>query len=403
MTTHTAQARMEQVPPEGDFSLLVGGPLFQALRRAHLTGDGLQLVRRRIVVMAILAWVPLLLLSAVNGMAWGDAVAVPFLRDIEAHVRFLIALPLLIVAEIVVHQRTRPVVAQFVTLGLVRGPVRDRFDAAIQSALRLRNSVLVEVLLLAIVYGVGIFVVSRYYFALGAATWYATPTAAGRQLHLAGWWYFLVSLPLFQFLLLRWYFRIFIWARFLWHVSRIDLTYAPMHPDRLGGLGFVSRIGYAFAPLLFAQGTLLAGMMANRIFFDGAKLTDFKLEVFAFVATLVAVVLAPLLVFVGPLSRARRAGMREYSHLAKRHLDQFEAKWLHGGAEAGELLVGNPDVSSLTDMASSFDVVREMRVIPITRDLVVQLVVVTLLPIAPLLLTMISLEELLGQFVRIVF
>jgi hypothetical protein len=176
-----------------------------------------------------------------------------------------------------------------------------------------------------------------------------------------------------------------------------------MHPDRNGSLGFLSRIGYAFAPLLVGQGTLLAGMIANRIFFDGAKLTDFRLEVFTFVATMVAVVLAPLLVFVGPLSRARRAGLREYRHLAKRHLDEFEAKWLHGGADAGELLVGNPDLSSLADMDNSFNVVREMRVVPITRDLVLQLVMLTLLPIAPLLLTMISVEELLGQFLRIVF
>src|SRR4029079_17364977 len=231
----------------------------------------------------------------------------------------------------------------------------------------------------------------------------AKHTAAGRELHLAGWWYFLVSLPLFQFLLLRWYLRIFIWGRFLWHVSRLDLAYAPMHPDRLGGLGFLSRLGYAFAPLLVAQGTLLAGMIANRIFFEGAKLTNFKIEVFAFVAIMVLVVLAPLLVFVGPLSRARRVGMREYRHLAKRHLDEFKAKWLRGGAEPGELLVGNPDVSSLTDMASSFDVIREMRVVPITRTLVAELAVMTLIPLAPLLLTMISLEELLGQFVKIVF
>jgi hypothetical protein len=96
-------------------------------------------------------------------------------------------------------------------------------------------------------------------------------------------------------------------------------------------------------------------------------------------------------------------GSVNYRHLAKRHLDEFEAKWLRGGAAEGELLVGNPDVSSLTDMASSFDVLREMRVIPITRDLIVQLVLMTLLPIAPLLLTMISVEELLAQFVKMVF
>jgi hypothetical protein len=382
---------------------VLGGPLFQALRRSRLAGDGLQLVRRRIMAMATIAWMPLLVLSALDGKAWGHAVAVPFLRDIDVHARFLIALPLLVLAELVVHDRMQPVITQFVTLGLVTEATRDRFDEAIERANRLRNSVLAEALLIAIVYGVGILVVWRYYAALAETTWYASPAGGGRELHVAGWWYFLVSLPLFQFLLLRWYFRIFIWARFLWQVARIDLAYAPAHPDRLGGLGFMSRIGYAFAPLLIAQGTLLSAMMANRIFFEGAKLTDFKLEIFAFVAVMVAVVLVPLLVFVGPLARARRDGLRDYRHIAKRHLDEFEAKWLHGGAADGELLVGSPDVSSLTDMASSFDVLREMRVVPITRELIVQLVVMTLLPIAPLLLTMISIEELLGQFLKIVF
>ncbi len=399
----TTAPDLQAFSQDADFSVVIGGPLYQALRRARLTGTALQLVRRRIVALVTAAWIPLLALSAVDGKAWGHAVAVPFLYDIDAHARFLIALPLLIVAELVVHGRMRPVVVQFVTLGLVGKAGRERFEAAIDRAMRLRDSVLAELMLFALVYGVGILVLWRYYVALTAATWYATPTPGGRELQLAGWWYFLVSLPLFQFLLLRWYFRLFIWARFLWHVSRIDMKYAPMHPDGNGGLGFLSRIAYAFAPLLVAQGTLLAGMIANRIFFEGAKLTDFKVEIFTFVATIVLVVLGPLLVFVGPLSRARRAGLREYSHLAKRHLDEFEGKWLHGGAEAGELLVGNPDVSSLTDMASSFDVVREMRIVPITRTLVVQLVVMSLLPLVPLLLTMISVEELLGQFVKIVF
>lgn len=388
---------------EQDFSLVVGGPLYQALRRARLTGDALQLVRRRIVALTMVAWVPLLVLSVVDGKAWLHTVPVPFLFDLDAHIRFLVAMPLLIVAELAVHDRMRAVVSQFESMGLVPAAVLPGFDATIRRAMRLRNSVVAEVLLIALVYGVGIFVVWRYFAALGTETWYAAPTTGRRHVYLAGWWYFLVSLPLFQFLLLRWYFRIFIWSRFLWDVSRLDLAYAPMHPDRLGGVGFLSRTGYAFTPLLVAHGALLSGMMANRIFFEGAKLTDFKIEIFTLVVTIVAIVLAPLLVFAVPLTRARRAGLRTYGHLAKRHLDEFNAKWLHGGAAEGEQLVGNPDVSSLTDMASSFDVVREMRVVPITRELMVQLIVMTLLPIAPLLPTMISVEELLQRIVQIVF
>jgi hypothetical protein len=181
----------------------------------------------------------------------------------------------------------------------------------------------------------------------------------------------------------------------------MDVAYAPMHPDRNGGIGFVSRIGYAFAPLLLAQGTLLAGMMANHIFFEGATLASFKLEIAAFVALMVGVVLAPLLVFIPPLARAKRAGMSDYGHLAKRYVDEFDAKWLQGSGQGGEPLVGSADVQSLADMGNSFEVVRSMRLVPITRDTLVQLVVMTLLPVAPLLLTMISLEELLGQLLKV--
>ena len=390
-------------PLEEDFSIVIGGPLFQALRRAHLAGDALQLVRRRIVAAVILVWVPLLVLSAADGTAWGNAVAVPFLSDIDAHARFLVALPLLIGAELLVYQRMRAIVVQFVTLGLVRGAVRERFDAAIASAMRLRNSVLAELLLVAFVYAVGIFVVWRHYIALSTPTWYGLPESGELRPNLAGWWYLLVSLPLFQFILLRWYFRLFVWARFLWQVSRLDIAYSPLHPDRNGGIGFLSRIGYAFSPLLLAQGTLLAGMLANRIFFEGASLGAFKLEVFAFVLLVVGVVLAPSLVFIGPLARAKRAGLHDYGHLAKRYVDEFDHKWLHAAARPDENLVGSADVQSLADLANSFEVVRGMSLVPITRDTVLRLAVMTLLPLAPLLLTMISPEELLGQLLKTLF
>ena len=393
---------MRPTPLEQDFSIVLGGPLFQALRRAHLTGDTLQLVQRRVLAITIFAWIPLLVLSAIDGKAWGTAVTVPFLYDVDAHARFLIALPLLIVAELVVHIRMRGIVTQFVTLGLVPEAVRGRFDAAIASAMRLRNSVLAELLMIAAVYVVGILVIWGHYAPLGTPTWYATPDGGKLHLQLAGWWYLIVSLPVFQFMLLRWYFRLFVWARFLWQVSRMDIAYVPMHPDRNGGIGFLSRVGYAFAPLLLAQGTLLSGMIANRIFFEGAVLPAFKLEIFTFVLVVVGVVLAPLLVFIVPLSRAKRAGLREYGHLAKRYIDEFNAKWLGDAAGGGEPLVGSADVQSLADMGNSFEVVRGMHLVPVTRDTMLQLVLMALLPLAPLLLTMISLEELLAKLVAVV-
>ena len=403
MTTRAEAAAVIDLHHPPDFSLVLGGPLFQLLRRAHLSDDALMLVRQRVLVIALIAWLPLLLLSALEGNLWGGSSVVPFLYDIEVHVRFLVALPLLIVAEMVVHRRMRPLLQQFLERNLIPENAMTRFESTIASAFRMRNSVLAEVLLIALVYGVGVLIVWRHYVALDTATWYATASAGGSQLSLAGMWFGYVSLPIFQFLLCRWYFRLFIWAHFLWQVSRIELSLVPTHPDRLGGLSFVSGQVYAFTVLAVAHGALLAGNLANRIFFLGAALTQFKAEIAVVLIFLMCVVLGPLLFFMPQLAQAKRTGSREYGVLAERYVREFDNKWLRGGVPAGEPLVGSSDIQSLADLGNSFQVVREMRILPIKRDDVLRLVVATLVPIVPLALTMMSLEELLKTLFGVLF
>ena len=216
------------------------------------------------------------------------------------------------------------------------------------------------------------------------------------------WWFVYVSLLFFQFVLLRWYFRLFVWTRFLWQAARCELSLVPTHPDRAGGLGFLSGTVVAFAPLLAAHGALLAGLMGNQIFFESAKLLDFKIEVAVVVAFLLFVVLGPLLLFTPQLARARRVGLREYGTLAQRYVREFDTKSLRQGAPGDEPLLGSADVQSLADLSNSFEVVRSMNIVPFTRTTVVELAAITLLPVAPLLLTMVSLEELLGQLLKVV-
>ena len=403
MTTASPAAEgglLSPAPP--DFSLILGGPLYQLLRGAHLTGDALQLLRRRIVVLVLLAWAPLLLLSLADGYAWGEARGLPFLRDFDVQVRFLIALPLLIVAELVVHHRMRSVVGVFLERRLIPDAARAPFDAAIAAALRLRNSIAAEILMIAFVYFIGVGFIWRSQGAIAGANWYGVAAAGTWQPSRAGWWLGAVSLPLFQFLLLRWYFRLFIWARFLWQVSRLDLRLQPMHPDRCGGLGFLGTVSYSFAPVLMAQGALLAGTFANRIFYAGGKLPEFRMEIFGLVAVMVFAVLGPLLVFGRPLAEAKRKGMREYGTLAQRYVREFDDKWLRGDAPADEPFVGSGDIQSLADLGNSFEVVKGMRLVPFTLQNIVQLAATTLAPVLPLTLTMISLEELLGRLVKVV-
>jgi len=386
-----------------DFSLVLGGPLFQLLRRARLSDDAMTMVHRRVIVISLLAWLPLLILSALESHLLENSVAVPFLADIEVHIRFLVVLPLLIVAEYVVHQRMCRIGHAFLERKLVPDAAMPRFNEAMASAFRLRNSVLAEVLLLVLVYGVGVLIVWRQYTALDTTTWYGLPSWAGADLSLAGLWYGYVSLPIFQFLLVRWYFRLLIWMRFLWQVSRIDLQLIPTHPDRVGGVGFLSNTIYAFAPLVLAHGAMLAGQFANRIVFLGAELPDFKMEIVAIAIFLLCIVLGPLLVFSPQLERTKRTGLGEYGVLAAQYVRQFDLKWLRAGAPRDESLLGSSDLQSLADMNHSYGAVRNMRLAPFGRDAILLLAAFLLAPIAPLLLTLMPLEDLLKQLFGLMF
>jgi len=384
-----------------DFSLVLGGPLFQLFRRAHLTGDALEMSNRRMIFAAGITWLPLLLLSLVSGNALGDSVAIPFLLDVETHVRFLVALPILIAAELIVHRRLLPAVRQFVERRIVNPEDLPKFQQAIDSTLRMRNSVLLEVVLLACVYSAGIWL-WRNQIVLGEPSWYALPDAAGTRLTPAGYWLMLVATPVFQFILLRWYFRFFLWFFLLFRVSRLSLHLIPIHTDRAGGLGFLGASPMAFAPVLIAQGAVLAGLIASRIFYAGKALTDFKVEVVGFVGFFVIAVLVPLTVFAPQLAAAKRAGRGDAGRLATRYTRRFEEKWFRGGASDEELL-GSADIQSLADLGNSMGVVQEMRLVPFGWRDVTRLVMITAVPFLPLLLTIFSLEDFATYLIKVIF
>jgi len=384
-----------------DFSLVLGGPIYQLFRRAHLSGPALEQLWRRICFITLLAWLPLLVASAIDGRAVGPPSTLPFLRDIEAQVRFLVALPILIAAELVVHLRGRGVIAQFIDRGLVRPADVPRFQGLIESAMRLRNSVAIEIGLAALVVTVGHWL-WRSTIAFGSASWYAVYDEGGMRLTLPGMWFAAVSLPLTQFILLRWYFRLVIWFRFLWQVSRMDLHLVPTHPDRAAGLSFLGRGTYAFGPLLFAQGALLAGLIATRVLYGGKTLMEFKMDAIGLIAFFVLFLLGPLLVFTPGLSRAKRAGLADYGKLASTYVTAFANKWIRGEENDSELL-GTGDIQSLSDLGQSYSVIREMRVVPFGLQDITRLAATTAVPLLPLALTVFSLEELVMRLLKIVF
>jgi len=383
-----------------DFSLVLGGPVFQLLRRCHLEGNHLELLNRRLLGITLVAWLPLLLLGTF-GSSGANVGRLSFLRDVEVQVRFLIALPILIAAELIVHLRLRPVVRSFVERRIVALHDHPRFDTAIESAGRLRDSIPIESGLLLFVYTVGLWVWNDR-VGLATETWYAMP---GGRWHLtpAGFWYVFVSIPILQFILLRWYLRLFIWFRFLWHVSRINLHLVPTHPDRCAGLAFLGKSAYGFGPILFAQGAMLAGLVASRVLYRGESLQSFKLQAGGFVTFFVLAILGPLLMFTPQMIRAKRKGLADYGLLAQRYVDSFEQRWILEDPTPPEELLGAADIQSLADLGNSYAMVRDMRSVPFGLDDISRLAAATAAPLLPLLLTVFSPEELIMRIVKVVF
>ncbi len=382
-----------------DLSLVLGGPLYQFYLRTRLATPPLGLVRRRIVCISLICWCPPLLLALYAGHAFGG-MSIPFLRDLEVHIRFLVALPLLIGAEVFVHRRIPIIAREFLERGIIVAKDRVRFAELVASAGRLRNSVLVEALLLLLALGGHWF--WRTYLTLDVSTWYAVKIGGETHLTAAGYWYALISLPIFRFIIFRWYFRLFLWYQFLWRVRRLPLHLNLFHPDRAGGLGFLAGSVFAFSPVLAAQTIFLAGVMGDQIWHSGATLSNFKMEIVGVVAFLMLLVLTPLSFFIVRLELASRRASREYGILASHYVDDFYRKWIQHDRVEGDRLLGTSDIQSLADLANANTVVSEMRLLPFGKDTVIRLAILLIAPFLPLTLTTIPMERIIDRLFKFV-
>jgi len=197
--------------------------------------------------------------------------------------------------------------------------------------------------------------------------------------------------------------RLFIWFRFLWQVSRINLNLIATHPDRCAGLAFLGKSAYAFGPILFAQGAILAGVIASRILYMGESLLSFKLQIAGFVAFFVFAILGPLSMFTPQMARAKRKGLADYGLLAQRYVESFDQKWTHSDPAHSEELLGTADIQSLADLGNSYALVREMRAVPFGLEDISRLAAATAAPLLPLMLTIFSPEELIMRIIKVVF
>jgi len=387
-----------------DFSLVLGGPLYQLYVRARLAQPPLRWLARRVVGISLICWLPLLLLATFAGRLT-SGVSIPFLLDVEVHVKFLIVLPMLIAAEVMVDQRLRKIVAQFTERGIIAREDLSRFEGMIASAMRLRNSAIVEIVLIAVVVVLEFWMWRRSLTltlsAITVSSWYAVNGSAGLHLTAAGSYYALFGLSILRFIMLRWYFRLFVWYRFLWQVRGLPLQLNLYHPDHAGGLGFLGATLIAFSPIFVAQSAALSAVIYTQIHYGGHRLPGFTLEIAGMLLFFVIAGALPLTFFTVQLERAGRRARIELGVRASRYVTDFRGKWVL--ADVRQDLLGTPDLQSLADLANSFNVVSGMGLLPVGERALVRLTLLIAAPLLPLLLTVIPLSEIIKRLAKMLF
>jgi hypothetical protein len=365
------------VEPSSAFSLVSGGPvhdLFVALRLER--GDGRDFVRQSFAFVGV-AWIPLVALAVLEHLG-GPATGVskdPFLSEVSAHARLLVAVPLLFLSEQFLDTLTKRCIGTFLD-GQFTANREAATARAIARAERWRDSRGAELIL-----AVLIVAFSEGAFWTGSSMW--LEPAPWRTL--AGAWYGLVAIPATQFLFGRWLLRWAIWSQLLYHLSRLSPRVTALHPDCRGGVAFLSEPAIGFAVGLAAYSTTQAGAWFDQIRARGGSLRDFAGSLAATLLFAAIVVLVPLAPWTLPLERARLDGEREYDHLAVEYVRRFREKWISSGRHHVPPL-GSRDIQSLSDLGNSFKVVRDMRVLPIDRRIVVIVLGAVLLPLAPVAL-----------------
>jgi hypothetical protein len=381
--------------PGPDAKALFGlgeGRVSRGLERMQLARGARLRFGRVAVLLSVVTWLPLLVLAALEGVAWGGAVQVPLLRDYLPYGQFLIAVPVLVLGELSVGRHLFRAVTELRTSEVLADRDAPVLDAVLAKAIgRWRGSGVNAVLLILTCL---VTVVTLW----GAKEWLTGGwQVTGDGMTMAGWWYVVVSLPLLRFLALRWLWRLVLWAWVLWRISGLELRPRPAHPDRAGGLAFLGGTQAAFGVFVFAYGVQLSCLIADAARFRDAELTAYRGELITFVVIAVGALLVPLLVFVPKLVRAREEYLLFLSGSAHRGAGDLERRLR--SAENGEL--PTDAISGLTDFGVLYENARLMRPVPMETQHVLGLVLAAVAPFVPLIFLVMPAGEVLRTMARL--
>jgi len=403
--------------PIGSFLLFEGDAFARALAQLGMGPRNRQAVPLRILFFFCITWLPLYLLSLLEGHDLGPTPRESFLMDLATYAQFVGFFPLAIVAEAMIGQK---MVAACRHLSLVAEP--QALLPLMRRAERRSHMLVVDVLAL----GLSFFFTSLWAcseLSNSMPSWHTQPGVSpglvascvsgtcallsvagkvGERFTYAGWWAAFFALPLFTYLWLRWVWKIAVWTGFLFQVSRLKLNLVPTHPDRTGGLGALTDVQKSFGLILFGTGLLFSTATWYKVAMEGTPVSSYTvwLPVIVYVLLAPSVFLAPLFMFTRQLSRTKADGLFQFGKVAIELSQRYEQRWLRAPDADRETMLSDPQTSSLADFRTNYDTVREMRVVPFDAKSIKELFVSAAGPFLPTLLDFIEMPEKVKDFLK---
>ncbi len=367
-------------PKEPRLELIRGGPFYRVQEATHLLTPDRWNVGRRIVFALSIGWLPLLLITLLLNKSelWN------LLRNYPVNARMLIAVPVLFVGLTVMDVFFQKIATHLRKTNIVSSQDAPRFEAIIARLLRIRDSPLPELIIVLITYTL-VFLMVREKLS-GAPSWAMYYWDGRPHLSATGWYYALVSQLVYQFLIGLTLWKWLLWSVFLFQLSRLNLQLVPTHPDRHGGLGFLSLSLTGFVPLAFAVSIAAGANWRATILLHRAHVSDFKLEAAALLILITLTAVGPLLFFLPRLGKLRREGLLQYGLLGQLQSMEFDTKWVKMRAGHENEFLAAQEISTLTDFATTYENIRKMQPFPVEKGALLGLALAVLLPLLPVVL-----------------
>jgi hypothetical protein len=379
--------------PESEVpSLVRGGPVWGLQRLFGLLGpDGLPTWSGAAKLTAF-CWLPMCLLAGLDSRNWTLVYDHGFFSDLDVYSRYLLAVFILMITDRTTDHRLNNLLVTFEKTGIISSDMHAGYMRQIARGDRLTSSAVAETII--VLSAVAMSAIASYFVINNDLEhWSTAMPGLSIILSPAGWWRTLVSNPIYYVLTFRWLWRLIAWTVLMKDITGLPLKLVATHPDKAGGLGFLTIFPAMFLPLIFSLSLVFATGNLQIILVEGGQVIDLEYAVFGWLTLVFIFFVGPLGVFTPQLLQLKERAILDYGTLAASTNRAAETQLLDQFANGQA--VDKDAVSLIADITTCLETIKALKPVPVEFFALIPLIVSALLPLLAVAATRFPIGDLL--------